>query len=585
MPFKQNDSLNNGLSRYFQRLTAVLKTCTRQAIPALRTAASATYSICYRTGIFTIRFFRRLGRVLKAFFAPAGRLCYRGIDWLLLRHIRAILAELKRVVQGFGIAGRRVASAYHRHPLLAVLQILMLPFTAIRRHSKLVTSLLNVAAPVAACFLLAFTIQYWTGQTFVLKLEYAGESMGYIANESVFEAAADMAVGRVINTDDSFEVQRTPKLTIAMAGTDEVLDEKTLCDMILRSSTSSIAELSGLYIDGEFEGAVRSRAELENVLQGILDSYAVGGEEKMTFVQDVEVVDGLYPVSAIVSAQEMQTLLTRESVVGRTYEVIKGDTLSRIAKKHDMTLSELMALNPDVEEMVHIGQELTVQRSQPYLRVQAVRTVEYTQAIPFSTEKVQDAGQYTGYSKVKREGKAGEKVIVAEVVEVDGVEQSRTVLSETVTTEPVNKILVVGSKKYNANIVGGDGIATGKFIWPIPSCRVISTKFGTRGGHKGLDITGGAMNKPVIASDGGKVVEVNTSGNGGGYGKYVIIDHGGGYRSLYAHLNQVGVKVGQQVTKGQEIGLAGNTGRSSGPHLHFEIRINGVPVDPLPYIS
>ena len=162
----------------------------------------------------------------------------------------------------------------------------MLPLTALRRHRKMAVSLLNLAAPVAACFVLASTLQYWAGKTFVLQLEYGGESMGYISKASVFDSAADMAVGRVINTDNSFEVERTPKFTITMAGADQVLDEKTLCDKILRSSTSAIAELSGLYIDGQFEGAVRSRAELEGVLQGILDSYSDGGEETLDFVQN-----------------------------------------------------------------------------------------------------------------------------------------------------------------------------------------------------------------------------------------------------------------------------------------------------------
>lgn len=550
----------------------------------LRLAWATGYKVCYCTGIFTIRVFRRTGRAFSRLLRPVARVLYRGVDWLLLRHIRAMAAELRRFIQGFGIAGKRVSAAFRRHPMLAVLQVLLLPWSALRRHRRMTVSLLNLAAPVAACFLLAATLQYWSGKTFVLQLEYGGESMGYISKASVFDSAADMAVGRVINTDNSFELERTPKFTITLAGTDEVLDEKTLCDKILRSSTSAIAELSGLYIDGRFEGAVRSRAALEKVLDDILDSYSKGGDETVDFVQKVEMIEGLYPVSAIVSAEDMHTQLTRESVVGRTYEVVKGDTLSRIASKNDMTLKELMALNPEATELVHIGQKLTVQRAQPYLRVQSMRTVEYSVEIPFQTEKVQDPKQYTGYSKVKRAGKAGEKTVVAQIVEIDGVEQSRIILSETVTQEPVNKILIVGSKKYNTGIVAGDGVATGKFIWPIPACKLISTRFG-ESGHKGLDITGGALNKPVIASDGGRVLEVNTSGRGGGYGKYVLIDHGGGYRTMYAHLNKVAVVKGQQVTRGQEIGLAGSTGNSSGPHLHFEIRKGGVPVNPLNYIS
>ena len=80
-------------------------------------------------------------------------------------------------------------------------------------------------------------------------------------------------------------------------------------------------------------------------------------------------------------------------------------------------------------------------------------------------------------------------------------------------------------------------------------------------------------------------MEVNASGYGGGYGLYVIIDHGGGYRTVYAHCNKIMVTKGQKVSKSDIIALAGNTGNSRGPHLHFEIRLNGKSVNPLPYIK
>lgn len=82
-----------------------------------------------------------------------------------------------------------------------------------------------------------------------------------------------MATGRVINTDNSFEVQRTPKMTLAVVSQSEIMDEAAVCDMILRSSSDSIAEVCGLYVDGEFEGAVQSRTELDAILDSILDAY------------------------------------------------------------------------------------------------------------------------------------------------------------------------------------------------------------------------------------------------------------------------------------------------------------------------
>lgn len=116
-----------------------------------------------------------------------------------------------------------------------------------------------------------------------------------------------------------------------------------------------------------------------------------------------------------------------------------------------MTLDELRELNPAVRntDMVTIGQSLVVQREQPYLQVQIAQTLTYTETVAFTTEKVQDKTKYLGYEKVKTAGKNGVRQVTAEVVTVDGVEQSRTVLSAKVTQEPVTQVVVVGAKTYS----------------------------------------------------------------------------------------------------------------------------------------
>ena len=173
-------------------------------------ALSAGYRFCYGTGVQTIRFMKYTGRRLKKLLAPVGRILYKAADFLLLRHLRALGREIRRIGQGFGLAGRRLKAAWKRHPALVIPQALMLPWLAVRRHSKAAVSILNLAAPVAAAFVLVGTIQYWSGLTFALALEYDGERLGYIATESVFDKAVNLAAERVINTDNSFEVQRLP---------------------------------------------------------------------------------------------------------------------------------------------------------------------------------------------------------------------------------------------------------------------------------------------------------------------------------------------------------------------------------------
>ena len=137
---------------------------------------------------------------------------------------------------------------------------------------------------------------------------------------------------------------------------------------------------------------------------------------------------------------------------------------------------------------------------------------------------------------------------------------------------------------------GGSGgyVSKGNFTWPVPSCTHLSRGFGdTSMGsfHKGVDIaSGGIYGAAIVAADSGRVIMAGWGNYGtgyGGYGNVVAIDHGGGYSSLYGHMSRVAVSTGQQVSKGQVIGYVGSTGDSTGPHCHFEIRVNGVAKNPM----
>ena len=130
----------------------------------------------------------------------------------------------------------------------------------------------------------------------------------------------------------------------------------------------------------------------------------------------------------------------------------------------------------------------------------------------------------------------------------------------------------------------------GEFGWPLPGFSNITSKYGWRfkntDFHTGIDISGASVfGKPIVASNAGKVVFVkNTFVQGKGYGRHLIIDHGGGMTTLYAHTSKIVVKVGDTVYKGQKIAEVGSTGWSTGPHLHFEIRKDGKHQNPLGYL-
>jgi membrane protein metalloendopeptidase len=557
-------------------------------------AADTGYRICYGTGLYTVRQFRAIGKRIRRTAGPAARGLFRLADRLLFRHIRAAAEECREIGRGFGIAGRRLHQAWERHPLLVIPQALLLPALAVRRHRRLVRGTLNLLAPVAAAFVLVATVQYWTSRTFGLALEFDGQSIGYIADEGVYQSAAAMAEQRVIHTDSDFRLEQTPRLTLAVVPKDQMMDAAALCDEILRSSADSIAEASGLYVDGVFEGSVESRGELDAVLDGILSAASTGAENERTeFVQKVEVIDGLYPIASLVTAADMEARLTAPSVVEKRVTVAAGDTLGAIASRSGMPLEELRALNPSVQDTntVLVGQELLVQREQAYLQVKVIRQVTYTEAIPFTTREVEDATKYLGYEAVRTKGKNGSQSVTAEEVYIGGVKESTTVLSTTVLEEPVQQVVAVGAKAYTPGATAGDGISTGRFIWPVPNFKNVYSPFGTRSGefHKGIDISqSGIDGQPIVAADGGVVKEAGwgSAANGNNrYGYYIIIEHDGGYRTRYAHCKALNVKAGQKVAQGELIGWVGSTGYSLGSHLHFEILVDGTPVDPMKYLS
>ena len=125
-------------------------------------------------------------------------------------------------------------------------------------------------------------------------------------------------------------------------------------------------------------------------------------------------------------------------------------------------------------------------------------------------------------------------------------------------------------------LFAGGAYGTGSFLWPTSGAHVLSgNDFWS--GHLGIDIAAG-MNDPVMAADTGVVIYAGVIG--GGYGNMVMIDHGNGYQTLYAHLNSIAVGCGQSVSKGQAVGYAGNTGNSTGVHLHFEVRYQGGFINP-----
>ena len=202
------------------------------------------------------------------------------------------------------------------------------------------------------------------------------------------------------------------------------------------------------------------------------------------------------------------------------------------------------------------------------------RRTEYV-FVPVEEMIVEDPLMFKGERVVVTEGTPGEKYVEYECEKVNGETAYEFVSGETVIAEMAKTVVKVGTKEIPV------GVATGTFI--NPTTGVLTSPFGPRWErmHNGIDVAD-KKGTDIVAADGGVVVLSETQS---GYGKVIKIDHGNGYMTVYAHCNALYVKEGAKVAKGDVIAAMGNTGRSTGTHLHFEIRKDNVALDPLGYVK
>lgn len=209
----------------------------------------------------------------------------------------------------------------------------------------------------------------------------------------------------------------------------------------------------------------------------------------------------------------------------------------------------------------------------------------YDVDMDYETNVTYDDTKDNSYEEVTKKGENGKVTVNLRLNYVDGNLVDSVVTDTKVTKEPVAEEVTIGSKQGEREY-GATGGTTGSFIWPVPHTHNITSYMEWRWGrmHNGIDIAGGDdYGQPIVAADGGIVTFAGN--DGGGYGNYVMIDHGNGYMTVYGHASELCCTTGQYVGQGETIALIGSTGNSTGPHLHFEIRLNGEYQDPCNYVS
>lgn len=338
---------------------------------------------------------------------------------------------------------------------------------------------------------------------------------------------------------------------------------------------------TGIYVNGKKIGAVQDRKTAEKALKDVADKYTKQGDnievESVRFLEKVDIKTANTDLEDLHSEEEMVDLLCTSGEKETVHKVVAGDTLHSIAKKYDVWEDQLLADNKGINsKKLEVGSNIIVKQQAPVLTYEVVEKITYDKVIEHKVEEQKSADIYEGMTETQQAGSDGLSEITARVTLQNGKKVVEEDLVTTVKEEPVTEVVLVGTKERPPTV------GSGKYIWPLKDSFTQTSGFGSRWGrqHKGIDLAV-SVGTTVYAADGGTVVEAQYSGS---YGNVVMIDHQNGQETRYAHNSKLLVKKGDKVYQGQPIAKSGNTGRSTGPHVHFEIRFNGEPRNPLNYL-
>ena len=273
--------------------------------------------------------------------------------------------------------------------------------------------------------------------------------------------------------------------------------------------------------------------------------------------------------------------LAKYLLYGDNYEETKvtvneGDSISTIAFANEISVDEFLISNPEYtnkDNLLYPGKEVIIAKTAPQINLVVETYSVEDKESNFTTVEKYDENMTQGNSVVTKEGEKGIDRVSQNVKWVNGqITYIEPVGKETIKA-PVNKIVTVGTK-----VIANVGSTT-SWGWPTNSGYTLSSYFGwrispingSRELHSGIDISGTGYGSPAYATNNGTIIEMNYQWS---YGNHIIIDHGNGYYTLYAHLSKFasGLGVGSVVERGQQIGSIGMTGSATGPHLHYEIR-------------
>jgi len=362
------------------------------------------------------------------------------------------------------------------------------------------------------------------GVTVGVKVNYSGKDIAVVKSESVFENALNIAAGNIADSNAEKAI-KTPEFSLTLTISDKLQNASKLAEKIIEN-TGDLQYGTAINVDGKTVAVVAEEGIEEYIESRRTAFYKKGAENSAEFVCKVETKEGYYLKNDIIDFSSAKDLVDKFEV--KTISIIK-------TKK----------------------------------------------TIPYKTIKKTTAKETVGYSKVTTAGCNGTSVKSQSVERINGKVVSRTVISDEIVTKPVDKVVVIGTGVKKASYSGG-AVSSSGMICPLAKGRfVVSAYYGDGRNHKAIDLSAD-RGTPIYAAGGGTVTY---AGYDSDFGYNVIIQHSNCISTRYAHASSLSVSRGQVVSQGDMIGAVGSTGWSTGNHLHFEVIVNGVRVNPAPYIG
>ena len=414
---------------------------------------------------------------------------------------------------------------------------------------------------------------------------YNGKVLGYVENQEEVTNVLGLA-GEVLSDasdeNEDIEFKANQNITFKLVdGTGSSSDDIDTTTNKLAYLTDIETEAYGIYDDGKLITIVKSEKTANELLEEAKNKLSETEPGMKLISSDFKNKIDIKPINILLSSIQNRNEALRQMTEGDSaeyYHIVEADeTKESLRETFGVDAEDIYDENNDKQVgKVYQGDKVCIRKKSKPLSVKMVETGKMREIVKYETVKKDSKDYYIGDTHVEQEGVDGIQIFEGTVTKVSGKIVDRQTKNIEVIREKQDKVVLVGTTKRPKTAPNGT------YIIPTENF-IVTSGFGARWGtrHEGADLAA-PTGTPIYATDGGTIVQ---AGYYGGYGLCIDIQHEPGRLTRYGHCSATLVNVGDKVYQGQLIGKVGNTGRSTGPHLHFEIRFNGTAVNPLPYLG